>query len=828
MAQPGRVQRKMKLTSSRPDLESSEDVNKCFHCGESVPEGSSFTISLLGVNQSMCCPGCLAVAQIILECGSEKFYQHRTSLNLRPDSIANQSDSIALYAIYDDPEINCDFSTLDELGTTHSRLLIGGITCAACTWLIEKTLGELTGIESAIVNLGQARLDVRFDVKQLSLSQIFQHLDKLGYTPRPFKTSTQTQMMSDEYRQRLRELAVAGLGMMQVAMFAIALHGGEIQGIESEYRNLLRWVSLLVSTFVIFYSARSFFTSAWRNLLSGALVMDLPVSLAISLAWTASVWATVSAGGQVYFDSVVMFTFFLLLGRFLELRVRRKDQLEWVDTQSSLPDSVKVMRQNSWHIEARRAIKPGDVVLIAQGETVCADGEVVSGTTSIDESTLNGEHLPRTVTQGDTVYAGTVNLENPIKLEVLNDYSNTRLAALAHSLDYAQEAKPALVQLADRIASRFVAFVLLASCITAIAWYFKSPSDALWVALSVLVISCPCALALATPAALTSAANGLRRSGVIVRGENSIEALASTTHLIFDKTGTLTSGKLSLDKIELLSDVSESEALRLAASLQVFSNHPSASAFESIPADLIFEQGKYNIGQGIEGVLKEKRYRIGSRKFCSDLMPDFPPPPDSVHYWVGLCCEDSPLAWLGLKDTIRAESKAVIEDALRCGLQVELLTGDDSPQAAQVAGELAIPKVYAGAKPEEKMRHVESLQENNAVVTMVGDGLNDAPVLSIANASFAVAGATGLTRSQADFILVESDLRQITRSWKMAKKCRSIIRQNLSWALCYNLFGIPLAAMGYVQPWLAAIGMSVSSLFVVVNSLRLRSAASEK
>ncbi|MFK8048229.1 MAG: heavy metal translocating P-type ATPase [Halioglobus sp.] len=818
----------MTLSSSPACVESPDSENYCFHCGEVIPEGSSFTIKLLGVNQAMCCPGCLAVAQLIQNSGSERFYQQRTALNQRPDSIENPADTDSLYDIYNDLEVNSEFSRVEESGTTHSRLLIGGITCAACTWLIEKTLQEFDGIDGAIVNLSQSRLDVSFDAKRMPLSRIFEHLEKLGYTPRPFKTSAQATMMSAEYRQRLRELAVAGLGMMQVGMFAIALHGGEIQGIENEYRNLLRWVSFLVATFVVFYSARSFFSSAWRHLLSGALVMDLPVSLAISLAWAASVWATVSGGGQVYFDSVVMFTFFLLLGRFLELRVRRKDQLEWVDAESSLPDSVRVLRRQTWRTEARKAIKPGDIVLIAQGETVCSDGEIVSGVSSIDESTLNGEHIPRAVADGDILYAGTINLENPVELKVLNEYSNTRLAALARSLDYAQEAKPALVQLADRIASRFVAFVLLASCATAIAWYFKSPSDALWVALSVLVISCPCAMALATPAALTSAANGLRRAGVIVRGENAIEALASTTHLIFDKTGTLTSGNLSLDKTERLSTIPLREAWRIATSLQVYSNHPTASAFNAIPADLIFERGKYHVGQGVEATLEKQRYRIGSREFCSELSPNFPPPPDSEHYWVGLCSEHSQLAWFGLKDASRDESKIVIEEAKKAGLQVELLTGDNSPQAAAIASELSIPDVFTGAKPEDKMHHVESLQAHNGIVTMVGDGLNDAPVLSIANASFAVAGATDLTRSQADFILIKNDLRQVTRSLKLAKKCRSVIRQNLSWAFCYNLFGIPLAAMGYVQPWLAAIGMSVSSLFVVVNSLRLRKNIAEK
>ena len=327
----------------------------------------------------------------------------------------------------------------------------------------------------------------------------------------------------------------SGLGMMQVGMFAVALHAGDIQGIEQEYQTLLRWVSLLVASFVVLYSAKPFFTSAWRHLQAGALVMDLPVSLAIGLAWVASIWATFTGQGQVYFDSVVMFTFFLLLGRFLEKRARQRGDLAWFDAESVLPTSVKVWRENQWQETARLQVMPEDVILVTRGETVPADGVVTQGSSAIDESTFNGEHLPRSVKAGDSVFAGTLNVEGALQISVSGTYVDTRLAALQRSVEQAQLEKPAIAQLADRIASKFIAMVLVVTGITAAIWYTIDPSQALWISLSVLVISCPCALALATPAALTSAASALRAAVASTDSGNS-SARGCPTNF----TGTLT------------------------------------------------------------------------------------------------------------------------------------------------------------------------------------------------------------------------------------------------------------------------------------------------
>lgn len=791
----------------------------CYHCGECVPPGVDLRVYISGADRPMCCPGCRAVAGLIAQNGLENFYRQRSAYSERPRQI--EQDTLEHFRVYDDPQLAATFSTTDSDGLVRASLLLGGMTCAACTWLIEQSMGTLRGTTQALVNLQQARLDIQFDPTQCKLSDIFTRLERLGYRPRPFQTSTARQQSAADYRTDLRRLAVAGLGMMQVGMFAIALHAGDIQGMEARYQALLRWVSLPVAAFVVFYSARPFFTSAWRHLRQGSLVMDLPVALAIGLAFAASVWATISGTGQVYFDSVVMFTFLLLLARFLERRVRQRQQFTWLDAESNLPSAVVARRDGRWVAVSRMQLASGDTVLIKPGETVPVDAQVSAGDGAVKEDTFNGEHLPRAVAPGDTVYAGTMSVGDVLQARVLGDYRDSRLAALQRSVDAAQTAKPRLAKLADHMASWFVGRLLLVTSATAIIWLYLAPEKAFWITLSVLVISCPCALALATPAALTNAANALRARGVIVRGENALEALASCTHLMMDKTGTLTKGALSITRVEPLGNLGGEDLLDIAAALQQFSNHPVANAFTARIAAPGFTQGTHRLGAGVEAQRAGKTYRIGSEQFCRELVPDFPLPPNTDLYWIGLCRDGAALAWIGLDDTVRPEAGDVIAQAKQLGLQVALLTGDSSTQGVRLARSLGIDTVHRNQTPQQKMARVQELQRAGAVVAMVGDGLNDAPVLGVADASFAVPGATDLARSQADFVIAGGDLRKIIEALHKARDCRRVVRQNFSWALAYNLCAIPLAAMGFVQPWAAAVGMSVSSLLVVFNSLRL-------
>jgi len=790
----------------------------CYHCGEPVPRGLDLGIDIDGVRRPMCCPGCRAVAGLIAANGLSRFYRQRTTFNLKPAERDGVDEALR---IYDDPALAATFCDTGSDGLVSSRILLGGVSCAACTWLIERSLSGVPGVVSALVNLHQSRLDLHFDPRQVRVSDLLARVEALGYRARPFHRHSRREQMEREHRDQLRRLGVAGLGMMQVGMFAIALHAGDIQGIELQYQELLRWVSLLFSGFVVLFSARPFFSTAWRHLRQGALVMDLPVALAIGLAWLASAWATLRGTGQVYFDSVVMFTFFLLLGRFLEHRVRQRFSVAWFDAESTLPDAVRRRAGTGWETVPRLRLQAGDTVLVRAGDTVPADAEVVTGASAVREDTFNGEHLPRDVGPGATVYAGTVNMEGALETRVLGSYRDSRLAALQRSVEQAQAIKPRLARLADRVASWFVGTILLLTTATALVWSQVDPQQALWVSLAVLVISCPCALALATPAALTSAASALRGAGVIVRGENAIESLARATHLLFDKTGTLTEGRLVIAEVLVLADLERDAVLGIGAALQHYSSHPVGRAFAGIPAAAQFGEVGHRVGAGVEGRCRGERYRMGSESYCRELASSLPPPPGDALYWVALCREQTPLAWIGLGDRVRDEAAAVVATARAGGLEVELLSGDRNPRARALALDLGIDRAQGDLQPQQKMDHVRALQRAGAVVAMVGDGLNDAPVLGLADASFAVAGATDLARTQADFVIVGAGLQSVIDTWRKARQCRRVIWQNFGWALGYNLCGIPLAAMGYVPPWAAAIGMSASSLLVVLNSLRL-------
>lgn len=793
----------------------------CFHCGDDVPEGSDFSLVIDGESRDMCCPGCRAVAQLIADSGMTRFYAQRTEYNQRPAEDLPGSGDEEQYRHYDDAALASTFSAEDEEGFTHVRLLLGGMTCAACTWLIEQSLARLAGIRSATVNLSQSRLDVVLDRQQLPLSRLFTRVAALGYSVQPFQANAHREQMRRDYRADLRRLSVAGIGMMQVGMFAIALHAGDLQGIAREYEQLLRVVSLGVTAFVVAFSARPFFASAWRHLRQGALVMDLPVALAIGLAFGASVYATLTGSGQVYFDSVVMFTFLLLLARFAEKRARLAGSLDWFDAESALPDAVLIRRGDDWQRYARKLLEPGDRVLVRAGDTVPIDGVVGSGDSAVREDAFSGESLPRSVTHGDTVYAGTVNTDAALDITASVTYLETRLAALQQSIETASVEKPPIAQVADRVAGWFIGGVLLATASTAWVWYRIAPDQALWVALSVLVISCPCALALATPAALSNAANALRRSGVLVRGEGALESIAGVSHVLFDKTGTLTRGELTIVQVDSISDVPDTEVLSIAAALQRYANHPIARAFTDIAPSADIDDVRFEVGHGVSGTWRGITCRMGGADYCREIAPGLAAPPQSTGYWIALCAQDQPLAWIGLADTLRGEAVDVTTALKSRGVILELVTGDHSPQGRAIGGELRFDSIHTGMSPKDKSAHLAALQAGGATVLMIGDGLNDAPVLRRANASIAVAGATDLARTQADFVIMDGDLHRIITIMNKAQQCRRTLYQNLAWALGYNAVGIPLAALGYIPPWAAAIGMSLSSLLVVANSLRL-------
>ena len=679
-------------------------------------------------------------------------------------------------------------------------------------------------MESCVVNLTNHRARVRWRSAQTQLSKLLIAVHQVGYQAKPLSTSNNVDHLDLQNRDYLRRIGVAGVGMMQVMMYAIALYAGAFEDMAAQHRDLLRWASFAISTPVALYAALPFHRSAWRSLSNRRLNMDVPVSIAILLAYIASAYSTVTQGQEVYFDSVCMFTFFLLIGRFLELRARLKIGETHQSSRPVLPQTVNRLAGERLETIALKDIQVGDHILVKSGDTVPADGLLLDQAASFDESLITGEFLPVVKQQDETVIAGSINREQPARIKVERIGQETRLAAILRLLDFAEASKPPIAMLADRIARYFVLFVLATASAVALFWHFQDSNHTLWITLSVLVVTCPCALSLATPTALTAATSRLAQAGLVIVKGHTLEGLTQATHVLFDKTGTLTKGSLTLADIKPVTELSRTECLGIAAALEAHSEHPIARAFEETPVTA----SSVNIhpGAGVEGYVRGELYRIGRPDFVRDISATGKAGltlPDGFDQgqWFLLGSRSGPVAWFKLDDEIRADGEEAIQRLFALGLEVSIISGDQSSNVANVARALSIKDYHAAMSPAEKLAHIQKLQANGARVVVVGDGINDVPVLASADISIAMTDASDLAKAQADAVLLSGRLSGVTNAISLSRRCRSIIRQNIGWALAYNAGALPLAAMGFVPPYAAAIGMSASSLIVVFNALRL-------
>jgi Cu2+-exporting ATPase len=801
------------------------DNASCFHCGLPVPAGSHYRVEIDGQVRDMCCPGCQAVAQAIVDGGLTDYYRHRTATSITAQNLV--PEELQNLTIYDQPEIQRSFVTnepRDAEAIKQASLILEGIVCAACVWLNERHVNALPGVVEFRVNYSTHRAQVKWDDTLIQLSDILRAIAAIGYIAHPFDPGRQEQLYKKEKSQALRRLAVAGLGAMQVMMLAVALYAGDYQGMESRMQTFFRWVSLLIASPVVFYSARPFFTSAWRDLKRMQLGMDVPVALAIGGAYLASVWATLTRTGEVYFDSVTMFTFFLLVGRFLEMGARHRAGQAAEELVKLLPAMATRLSETGEEVVAVAELAPGDRVRVKPGDSIPADGRVIEGSSSVDESLLTGESLPLSRSIHDEVVGGTVNVESPLIIEVEKVGEDTILAAIQRLLHRAQTEKPRLAGLADRIAGYFVGVILLLALAVGWWWWQHQPDEALWIVLSMLVVTCPCALSLATPAALTAATGSLTRLGVLTTRGHALETLARASHIILDKTGTLTTGRLQLQSIKLQGSLDEGACLQIAAALEQASEHPVARALSHEVTDAPLARDVCAVpGQGLEGLVEGIRYRIGQPGYVSELVAQAGPVEvsEGSQTEVWLASEREVLAKFNLSDSLRPDATQAIADLWQLGLKPLLYSGDSEAAVASVAQELGIEDYAARMRPEDKLKAMHALQANGAVVAMVGDGVNDAPVLAGAQVSLAMGGGTQLAQASADMVLLSEHLPHLPRTVEMARASLRIIRQNLTWAVLYNVVALPLAAMGYVAPWMAAIGMSASSLIVVLNALRL-------
>ena len=799
----------------------------CYHCGESIPNGLNISLTIENQTHSFCCHGCSAVAQMITEGGMEGFYKHRSQLSITPQEIEETTQSEL--KIYDNPDLQKDFvfNYTEPESTTELKqatLIIEGITCAACIWLLENHINTHSGVSSFTINHTTQRATLCWSPSLVKLSDILLMVYQLGYKAHPYKANKEEEILAKERKKAIFRLGIAGFAMMQNMMFAIPLYVGMTNGISDGFISLFRWVSLLVTTPVVFYAARPFFQAAIRDIKTRHLTMDVPVSLAIGIAYLSSAYITIFGGEDVYFDSVAMFTFFLLLGRFLETQARLKSGQSIASLINLIPPSAIRIVNGSEEVISVKNLAVGDLIRVKPATLIPADGFIQAGQSSIDESALTGEFMPVNKNAGDTVTGGTSNVENPLDITITAVGANARISSIMRLLDRAQTEKPAVALIADKVASYFVAAVLIITASVFIFWWFQDQKSAFSIALSVLVVTCPCALSLATPTALTAATSLLRSKGFLITRGHVLESLALSNELIFDKTGTLTKGQLVISQIISNCNLSDSELLSLASSLEQYSEHPIAKAFTNNhphSADSI----SATPGGGIEGSINNNKYRIGHIKYAAQILDNelsdkHLQTPDKGH-WLALVSQQKLLGWFLIEDAIREETGPVINTLKQLGYGVSLLSGDQSEAVFTTAKKLGIDNAIGGASPEDKLSYMQKQQVLNKNIVMIGDGLNDVPVMAGTQLSIAMGNANDLTKMKADAILLSSNLDTLLLALKIGKKTRKIIRQNLTWAIAYNLIALPLAATGMIPPYAAAIGMSASSLIVVCNAIRL-------
>ncbi|MET1082700.1 MAG: heavy metal translocating P-type ATPase [Burkholderiales bacterium] len=800
----------------------------CFHCGLAVPRGTTYCARVDGISRRMCCRGCQAVAEAIVAHGLESYYHHRTALAPRGQEAAPAF--LEQLHVYDNPDVQRSFVRVAGPHVREAALILEGITCAACVWLNEQHLSQIAGVFSVDINYSTRRAYVRWDDRKLELSAILRAVSDIGYTAHPFDTARFDEVQRRERKTALWRLFVAGFGMMQVMMYAYPTYIAD-GDMSADIESLMRWASLLLTAPVVLYSAAPFFSGAWRDLRMLRVGMDVPVALGVAVAFIASAWATLRGSGEVYYDSITMFVFLLLGGRFLEMNARAKASRAAEELLKLMPAFAERMPGfppvRATERVAVSMLGRGDYVMVKPGESIPADGRIVEGETEVDEALLSGESRPLFKRTGDRLTGGAVNVTSPVVLRVENIGQETVLAGILRLLDRATVDKPALAQVADRVAHWFVGALLVVAALTCLVWLHLDPSRALWVTVSVLVVSCPCALSLATPTALTAATGALARLGVVVTRGHALETLSRATHVVFDKTGTLTLGRMELLAVETIGVISRGDALRAACALERGSEHPIAKAILAAAAvadgEALSTSGVRNVpGSGVEGMVAGRLLRLGTSAFVAQLAGPMPArKPDDECTLVGLGDEHGWLALFSLRDRMRPGGRALVAALTASGRQVVLLSGDRASVAAQLAANVGIGEIVANATPAEKLAYVKALQDKGAVVAMIGDGVNDAPVLAGAAVSIAMGGGTQVAQETSDLILISDRLEHLATAFDAAAKTLTIIRQNLVWSVAYNVVALPLAVTGNVTPWMAGIGMAASSLVVVANALRL-------
>ncbi|MDT8437711.1 MAG: heavy metal translocating P-type ATPase [Wenzhouxiangellaceae bacterium] len=800
----------MTAASSRPAAPA--DPVECFHCGEPVPPGVELFLEIDQQPRPMCCAGCRAVASLIRSAGLKRYYDFRDALPERPEGQGEVRD----FRAWDRPAVLEHHAQPERGGALGLVLVLENVHCAACAWLVQRYLQRFAGVEEARLDVADGRLKLVFDPARTPLSTLAAALMQLGYPPHLDTPDSTRERDRGERRRMLKYLVVSALGMMQVMSYALANYIGAFQGIDPETEHFFKLVSMIVAVPVALYAGQPFYRAALAHLAERRLGLDVPVAAAILLALFSSVLITLFGSGEVYFDSVVMFIFFLLLGRFAVMLARQQSGALHSALARALPDQARRLTAAGSEAVGRVELQAGDRVLVADGEIVPADGRVLDGRARVDESLLSGESEPRPRGPGDAVLAGSLVTGGALTIELEQLGRGTVLAGIVDLLAEARRQRPRLARLADRAAGVFIAVILVAATLAALYWAQTEPVRVIPIVLAMLVVACPCALALGTPTALAAATRSLAANGVLTANPDALELLPRVTHVMLDKTGTLTEPGMRVVEVSGLVGLDREHALEIAGALQRVSTHPIARAFRAHDPGVSVEAAESLASRGVAGTIEGVVWRLGRPDWAADGIEV---PNDGI--WLALAGGDGARALFRVDAGLRPGAQALVGQLQSAGVQLLLASGDRRANVAAMAARLGLEEWHAELTPADKLALAERLRAQGAIVAMVGDGINDAPVLAGADISIALAEASAIARTQADLICTGRSLDPLRVLFDQAPRVRRIIRQNLVWALGYNLSALPLAAAGLVPPWAAAIGMSASSLAVVLNARRL-------
>ena len=806
-----------------------------------MPEGQAAPVlEVDGKQREFCCHGCQAVCKAIIDAGLGDYYRHRTD----EAASANQKvipDFLERVTLYDRPEIQQGFVSRQQ-DWSEATLLLENIRCPACLWLNEKHIRSLPGVIDVHIDDITQRARVRWQTETIKLSEILTAITDIGYIAHPYDASRNELLQKLRRRRSTEKLIFAGAVGMLVMNFSLATYfmtEPDPSGALPLWISIGRWSTLFLVTLILVYPGQEFFAGAWGDLRNRRLGMDVPVVLGLSAAYVGSLYTTITGQGEVYFDSIAMFVFFLLLARRYELggKLRAAHHLDRLAR--IMPKTAqRIDDDGTRHDTPVEELLPGDLIRLVPGETLPVDGTISSGTSSFDESLITGEPHPVLRRHGDHVVAGSVNGDQPVVIRVTKTLQASTLSEIQQLVESGLEQRPRYARLAEQAASWFVAIILVIATATASYWLQVEPEAWLSNTIAVLIVTCPCALALATPVALAVSAGRFVETGVLPLRMRALDALAKSDIFVFDKTGTLTQGRPVLLDVYPVGGLDYSECLQYASALSADSEHPLAKAiYQQTPEPNIGAASRTNVpGSGVQAQIDGQQWRLGQQTFAAqghhiqaDTMALIEDCRSSGQLVSLLSNPEGVQAVLTFDDPLRPGIIDMLSRLVRLGVKrLAVLSGDSRPSVSRLCQQLGIADCQGGMSPKDKLEWTQALQRGGHRIAMFGDGINDAPTLAAADVSLSFSEATDLANVSSDFIILGDSVDVLADARELAQRTRRNILQNFAWAGGYNLLAVPFAAAGYIPPWGAAIGMSLSSLIVVMNALRLQSEQRDK